>query len=250
MAVLDLFSDKSDLYAAARPQYPKELYQFLVSCLNTRERAWDCGAGNGQASIALADYFFEVYATDVSNQQIANAIPRNNVFYSVQPAEQTNFPNAYFDAVTVAQALHWFDFNQFWLEVKRVLKRDGIFAAWCYDRLSVSPEIDAVVKEHILDIIEPYWSPHLRHLSTGYHDVGLPFEPIEVPPIPMRVLWNLPELLAYMHTWSATRQYMKQHGNDFFEVLGERLFRIWGEMEQKRKVTMNFYVVAGRHSVE
>jgi 2-polyprenyl-3-methyl-5-hydroxy-6-metoxy-1,4-benzoquinol methylase len=76
MSFIDLFSDKSDLYAAARPHYPEGLYEFLLSCVSSRARAWDCGAGNGQSSISLVEYFAEVYATDASEQQIANAIPK------------------------------------------------------------------------------------------------------------------------------------------------------------------------------
>jgi Methyltransferase domain len=117
MSFIDLFSDKSDLYAAARPHYPESLYAFLASCVNSRTRAWDCGASNGQSSISLVEYFAEVYATDASEQQIANAIQKKCVFYSVQPAEETNFANDYFDIVTVAQALRWFDLDLFWVEV-------------------------------------------------------------------------------------------------------------------------------------
>ncbi len=247
MSVIDLFSDTSDLYAAARPQYPQELYEFLASCINTKEKVWDCGAGNGQASIALAEYFREVYATDVSKSQIANAIHKNNVFYSVQPAEKTNFPNAYFDTVTVAQALHWFDIERFWFEVKRVLKKGGIFSAWCYSWLSVSSKIDLVIKEGILDFIEPYWSPRIQLIHNGYRNIDFPFEPIPVPPIEMKISWNLSELLAYMHTWSATRQYMQQQGTEFFESLSDSLLPVWGNPEQKKEVKMNFHLIVGRN---
>jgi SAM-dependent methyltransferase len=247
MSVIDLFSDKSDLYAAARPQYPKALYEFLVAHANTRERAWDCGAGSGQSSVTLAEYFSEVYATDVSEQQIANAMGKNNVLYSVQPAEKTSFPNDYFDLVTVAQALHWFDLDRFWSEVKRVLKSNGVFAAWGYDWFSISPEIDAVVKEGILDIIAPYWSSHAHLLWDGYRDIGFPFEPIQTPSITMKVMWNLPELLDYLHTWSATRQCMQQQGTTFFEVLRESLLGVWDRPEQKKEVSMNFHIIAGRN---
>jgi SAM-dependent methyltransferase len=197
MSVIDLFSDKSDLYAAARPQYPKALYEFLASCTGSKERVWDCGAGSGQSSVTLAEYFSEVYATDISEQQIANAMRKNHVFYSVQPAEKTSFPNDYFDIVTVAQALHWFNLDQYWSEVKRVLKSNGVFAAWGYDWFSISPEIDVVIKEDILDLIAPYWSSCNHLLWDGYRDVGFPFEPIQAPSITMKVLWNLPELLDY-----------------------------------------------------
>lgn len=247
MSVIDLFSDKSDLYAAARPQYPQELYEFLASCINTQERAWDCGAGNGQASVALAEYFREVYATDISDRQIANAIPKNNVVYSVQPAEKTDFPNAYFDAVTVAQALHWFDMERFWSEVKRVLKKGGIFSAWCYSSLSASSKIDLVIKKGILDIIESYWSPRIDLIHNGYRNIDFPFEPIKAPQLEMKISWNLSELLAYMHTWSATRQCMQQQGTKFFEVLRDNLLPVWGNPEQKKEIKMNFHLIVGRN---
>ena len=247
MSVIDLFSDKSDLYAAARPQYPQDLYEFLASCVDTRERVWDCGAGNGQASVAIAEYFREVYATDVSDRQIANATAKANVFYSVQPAEKTNFPDAYFNAVIVAQALHWFDLDRFWSEVKRVLKKGGIFSTWGYTWLSVSSEIDLVIKEGILDIIESYWSPRIELIRNGYRNIDFPFEPIPVPPIKMKMSWTLPELLAYMHTWSATRQCMQQQGTKFFEALGDNLLPVWGDPQQKKEITMNFHIIAGRN---
>jgi ubiquinone/menaquinone biosynthesis C-methylase UbiE len=247
MSVIDLFSDKSDLYAATRPQYPQNLYDFIASCVSNRERVWDCGAGNGQASVAIAEYFSEVHATDVSDRQIANAIPKNNVFYSVQSAEKTNFPNAYFDAVIVAQALHWFDLNLFWSEVKRVLKKGGIFAAWGYTDFSISSEIDAVVQTEILDIIEPYWNPCIDLLRDGYRSIAFPFELIQIPSITMKNSWTLPELLAYMHTWSATRQCMHEQGTEFFEVLNEKLLSVWGKSEEKIEITMNFHIIAGRN---
>jgi SAM-dependent methyltransferase len=250
MSFIDLFSDKSDLYASARPQYPKGLYEFLASCTSPRERAWDCGAGNGQSSISLVEYFSEVHATDASEQQIANAIQKKCVFYSVQPAEKTSFADDYFDIVTVAQALHWFNLDWFWSEVTRVLKRGGVFAAWGYDWFSISPEIDEVIKESILDVIAPYWSPRAHLIWDGYRDVGFPFDPILVPPMTMKVLWNLSELLNYLHTWSATRQCIQHQGTEFFENLGKRLLNVWGQAEEKKEIRMNFHIIAGRNQLK
>ena len=219
----------------------------MASCVDTKERVWDCGAGNGQASVAIAEYFQEVYATDVSDRQIAHAITKTNVFYSVQPAEKTNFPDAYFDAVIVAQALHWFDLDLFWSEVKRVLKKGGIFAAWGYSWLSVSAEIDLVIKAGILDIIESYWSPRIALINNGYRQIDFPFEAIPVPSIKMTIAWTLPELLAYMHTWSATRQCMQQQGTEFFAALRGDLLPVWGDPQQKKEIAMNFHLFAGRN---
>jgi len=100
-------------------------------------------------------------------------------------------------------------------------------------------KIDAVVKASVFDLIEPYWSPQIRLLWDGYRDV-IPFEPIPVPPVEMKVSWNLPELLAYLHTWSATRQRMQKQGLSFL------LLPVWGDSEERKAVTMNFHVIVGR----
>jgi hypothetical protein len=55
-----------------------------------------------------------------------HAIAAPSVHYSVQPAEATTFASASFDAVCVAQALHWFDIERFYAEVRRVLRPGGI----------------------------------------------------------------------------------------------------------------------------
>ena len=119
----DNFSRQSDIYAKYRPAYPQQLYDFIFQHVAGKQAAWDCATGNGQAAKELAKVFDKVYATDISQKQIENAVQQPNIFYSVQPAEQTNFPNNSFDLITVAQALHWFRFDDFYAEVKRVANR-------------------------------------------------------------------------------------------------------------------------------
>src|ERR1044071_3550840 len=107
----DNFSKQSIAYAKYRPTYPQELYDFILSKVEKRDAAWDCGTGNGQTAKELSKYFKKVFATDISEKQIQNAHAVENIFYSMQPAEQTNFSDNTFDLVTVSQALHWFDVN-------------------------------------------------------------------------------------------------------------------------------------------
>jgi len=82
---------------------------------------------------------------------------------------------------------------------------------WCFCRLgpfsAFLQKIDAVVKASVFDLIEPCIG-HLRLLWDGYHVI--PLSRFLVPPVEMKVSWNLPELLAYLHTWSATRQRMQE----------------------------------------
>ena len=88
----DYFSGQSKTYAAFRPTYPRDLYDFIFKHLRERNAAWDCATGNGQVARYLAPQFKEVYATDISKSQIDEAFQAENVFYSVCPAEKTSFP--------------------------------------------------------------------------------------------------------------------------------------------------------------
>src|SRR6185503_9076126 len=128
----DNFSLQSYQYAKFRPTYPKELYDFLLSLVETREVAWDCGTGNGQVANELAKYFKQVYATDISEKQIQQAVKKDNIFYKVESAENTSFPANEFDLITVAQAIHWFSFDEFYNEVNRTIKPGGILAVIGY----------------------------------------------------------------------------------------------------------------------
>ena len=66
----DHFSTIARAYAAARPSYPDALFAHLASLAPARRRAWDCAAGNGQATRQLARFFAEVVGTDASAAQI------------------------------------------------------------------------------------------------------------------------------------------------------------------------------------
>lgn len=246
MPFLDLFSDRADLYASARPRYPDELFRFIATIAPGTERAWDCGAGNGQAAVSLARYFALVSASDPSEQQIAHALPADRVIYSVQPAETTDFPAASFDAVCVAQALHWFDPSAFFGEVRRVLKPNGVFVAWGYSWFAVMPEVDAIFKRTILDVIEADWAPQNGLLWRGYRDIAMPLTPIAAPTFEIRESWNLYQLLAYVHTWSATRRCMARLGTAFFTRAEAALLEVWGAPETPRAVVMPLAVLAGR----
>ena len=69
----DHFSAHAQNYARFRPTYPTELFAWLASQSPGHRLAWDCGTGNGQAALGLADHFVHVHATDLSPQQLAQA---------------------------------------------------------------------------------------------------------------------------------------------------------------------------------
>jgi ubiquinone/menaquinone biosynthesis C-methylase UbiE len=128
----DNFSQQAADYAQFRPLYPSSCYDFLLKHVENRSCAWDCGTGNGQVANIFADSFDHVFATDISEKQLHHAVKRPNIAYSLCPAESTDFPDQFFDLIVVAQAIHWFNFDQFYAEVRRTLKPDGLFVVMGY----------------------------------------------------------------------------------------------------------------------
>lgn len=135
----DHFSELAQAYARYRPSYPSALFSYLASVAPGREFAWDCGTGNGQAALALAEHFDRVVATDASAAQIAHAFAHERVDYRVERAEAVSLGDGSTDLITVAIAVHWFDLEAFYREVRRVLKAKGILAVWTYHLPMIEP---------------------------------------------------------------------------------------------------------------
>ena len=205
---------------------------------------WDCATGNGQAAVGLARHFRSVEATDASAEQISNAVATKGVTYSVQPAERTNFADASFDAVNVAQALHWFDFDRFNAEVHRVLRPGGVILVTSYGWSHVSSEFDEELERRVLDPIRPLWPPQNSHIFNGYKDVPFPYERVQFPALDLKVTWTLAQFLAYLGTWTATRR-MLQEDPAFLERAAAELAASWGA-EAQRTVTMPLHIQCGR----
>lgn len=201
----NIFSTASDAYAAGRPNYPPELFGWIAAQCLEHGVAWDCATGNGQAAIGLARHFELIQATDISAEQLGEAFHAANVVYSTQPAERTNFEPRSFDLVAVAQALHWFDYERFWPEVRRVAKPGAFFCAWGYAWTEGPPELHEALFDRLLALLEPFWAPNNGILWRGYRsdEIQFPFERIEVPAFAIELDWSIAELFGYIRTWSA-----------------------------------------------
>lgn len=205
MASSNPFARGSGGYAASRPHYPRELFDWIAAQCSQRRRAWDCATGNGQAAVDLAPHFDEVIATDVAAEQIAHGAARANVRYRVAPAETSGLEGHSVDLVTVAQALHWFDLERFWPEVRRVAAPGAFFCAWGYDWFECPAELERELVQPFLDVIAPFWAEELGILWRGYRvdEIAFPFEPVPTPDFAIEVAWTPAQLVDYMRTWSA-----------------------------------------------
>jgi SAM-dependent methyltransferase len=241
----DHFSGHAADYRAFRPTYPPELFAFLASVSPGRELAWDCGTGSGQAAVPLAGHFARVFATDASAEQVKNAQPHPRVEYAVAPAEACPLPDDCTDLVTVTQALHWFDHDRFYPEVRRVCKPGGVFAATCYYEPSVSPEVDPILREWE-DFIRPYWTPERVWVDEGYRSIPFPFPELPAPDFELSVPSSLAQFVGYLSTWSATKAYVKSHREDPLARFAAGFAAAWGDPATPRTLRWKLVVRVGR----
>ncbi|MFT4582859.1 MAG: ubiquinone/menaquinone biosynthesis C-methylase UbiE [Gammaproteobacteria bacterium] len=234
----DYFSAQSADYKTFRPQYPQALFDFLCRDLNPHATVWDCATGNGQAALALQQYAAHVLATDQSAAQLKHAGPHPKVHYIRAFAEAIPVADHSIDMVTIAQALHWFDFDRFYAEVRRVVIPGGLIAAWTYSFLSVTDQlgndIDSAIRWFYQDVIGPYWPPERRWVDEQYRTIPFPFDEQPSPEISFDVMWDLSAILGYMSSWSAVQQYTAATREDPMPMLAKRLTPLWGEPETKR----------------
>jgi SAM-dependent methyltransferase len=238
----DHFSSSASRYARHRPRYSDALFIWLASLTPRLHTVWDCGTGSGQAAIAIANHAPRVVASDISESQIANAQPHPRVHYVVCAAERSPIGSRSVDLITVAQALHWFDVGAFFSEVRRVLVRGGVFAAWTYGDVVLS-DLDREL-EAFTALMQPYWPPERAHVQDGYRTIEIPLLELTPPEFTMEQRWTLDELLGYIGTWSAVTRF-RAANPDPIPLLRRTLMDGWGDPAVARTVRWPLTVRAG-----
>lgn len=236
----DLFSVDASLYAKARPTYPDALISYLLSITKSFHTLWDVGTGNGQLAALLAPYFDQVIATDISKEQLTNAIQKSNIKYLVQPAESSSFKDQSVDLITIAQAVHWFDLDKFYNEVKRVLSPNGVIAVVGYPLIKVNEEIDKVIDYLHDDILGSYWDPECSYLDEHYLTLPFPFKEIPLPSLSSHLEWDFEHLVTFLKTWSGVRHFINKNSINPLEEIIPMLKNTWGDAQTR---TVSFPVI-------
>jgi len=229
----DNFSGHAQSYAKYRPTYPDELYTYLYSLIDEKNNAWDCATGNGQVAVALAKVFDKVWATDLSKNQLNEAEKREHITYEVHTSEAPVPYKNHFDLITVAQAIHWFDFEKFYDNVNEALKDNGVFAVIGYALLATAGELNEVIKRFYEEITGKYWDPERKYLDAHYRTIPFPFREEVVPQITMKVNWTQEQLLSYLNTWSAVKHFENKKGENPLELIKNDVKTYWGDQEKR-----------------
>lgn len=167
--------------------------------------------------------------------------------YRLAPAEQSGLPEESVALITVAAAIHWFNRERFYSEVRHVLAPNGVLAVWAYRIVEVEGDnVNQLVQEYYFNTVGPYWPPERKLVEAGYRTIEFPFAEIKAPTFRMEVRWTLDQLLGYFGTWSSTNRYHKATGRDPLEPLSAELSRVWGDVDSTRLVAWPLALRVGR----
>lgn len=242
----DHFSKQAETYAKNRPQYPPELYSWLVSLCKEKNLAWDVATGNGQAALALAQHFEKVVATEPSSDQLAQAPENQRVEFRCEPAENSSLGDKSTDLITVATAAHWFDLPAFYQEVRRVSKPDSILAIWSYGGCEMDGKVGELLHEFAFDFLEKYWPPQTRlNWVDKYEMLHFPFQEIPHQPFSIHLDWNIDHLFGYIRSWSGVKEFQRIEGHDPLAEREEAFRKTW-DNEPMREVSWPLYSKVAR----
>ncbi len=224
----DHFSRQSADYRRYRPGYPPALIEWVAAQAPDCVFAVDCATGNGQAAVALAEHFDTVLAVDGSVAQLERAQPHPRVRYARAMAEHLPVPDASVSLVAAAQAVHWFDFERFHAECRRVLKPRGVLAVWTYEKFRASPAVDAVMDQFYVHVIGPYWPPERRYVDEAYATLPFPWAEVPAPTFQLQTEWSLEQAIGYLASWSSVQRHRDAHpGQDPLPAVEAELATLW-----------------------
>ena len=69
---------------------------------------------------------------------------------------------------------------------------------------------------------------------SGLSDDPISFRRNHAPEFAMEARWNLPQLLGYLRTWSATQKFIAVRGYDPVDSLGDELRSFWKKADETR----------------
>jgi SAM-dependent methyltransferase len=237
----DNFSGRSDAYANFRPSYPPALAAAIAAQSPANHLVWDCATGNGQMAKLLANHFQQVIATDISANQLALATQLPNIEYRQESSHQSTLLDHSVDAVVIAQAIHWFDFDVFYKEVRRVVRPGGIIAVVGYPLLEPRhPAIQNALLHFYSITIGPYWDNERHFLDEEYETIPFPFEELPFDEQYMLYQWDIETMIGFLNSWSAVQHYIDKNGNNPVTAFEEELRMVWPQGE---KVGISFKIV-------
>ncbi|MFC6237068.1 class I SAM-dependent methyltransferase [Longivirga aurantiaca] len=209
------FGASADRYDALRPGYPAyALVWGLHGATRTVRDVADVGAGTGLLTRSLVDLGLDVraYEPDAGMlEQLGAALP--GVLRAQAPAESLPLPDASLDAVTAAQAWHWFDAPAAAAEFTRVLRPGGVVVLVWNTRDTRVPWMDAL--SDIVDGGDSFRS----NRTEAFEAIDAVHPGVVRADIPHTVLMTPDQVVGLVSTYSYV--YLREDADDLYAAVRE-----------------------------
>ncbi|MET0938624.1 MAG: class I SAM-dependent methyltransferase [Gaiellaceae bacterium] len=168
------FSAAAEVYERARPGYPDEAVAWVAERLGIGpdRDVLDLAAGTGKLTRQLVPLGARIVAVEpigAMRAQLERAVP--GVAALAGTAEAIPLPDASVDAVTCAQAFHWFRAEEAVREIRRVLRPGGGLALLWNGR-----DLDDPRHAHVDELL----APHRREFPSGEEHWRAVLGPLEL----------------------------------------------------------------------
>jgi len=237
----------SSLYAKFRPVPPQSIVTQILKFRETSSTstplnlAVDVGCGSGQFTRLLPPLCSSVLATDVSQAQVdqaRNLLQYDNLEIRVGRGEKIEVEDSSVDLVTVCQALHWMEVEEFYHEVSRVLVPGGTLAVIGYHFTRPAPTMsnslsltEAMMK--VYRTTGPYWSSRRALVDSGYTSIPLAqFERMERQDAEhyTDIQATLADWAGYIRSWSGFQAFARERGSEAAAELMEEFEKTCAEL--------------------
>lgn len=142
---MNYFNPKNaaERYSKGRPNFHDNTIEKVKTFLkidSKMDKALDVACGTGLSTKALLNIARSVYGTDMSIEMLNNASSKEQINYSISPAEDQPFNDDEFNLITVCSGIHWFKIDAFLNEANRLLKSKSFLII--YDNYFISEMVD------------------------------------------------------------------------------------------------------------
>ncbi|MCX7902248.1 MAG: class I SAM-dependent methyltransferase [Burkholderiaceae bacterium] len=239
------FSDRADVYAAARPGYPAALVPLLRDALALPPGAVvaDLGSGTGLSCLPFLQAGCTVFGVEPNAAMRAAGerfLAGHAAFRSVAgTAEATTLPDASVDLVIAAQAAHWFDATAARREAQRILRRPPRAALIWNERIATGSPFAEGFEQLLREFGTDYATIRARHAHPalvndffGHARVGR-----ATLPNPTRIDW--PTLVARVQSAS----YMPTPQSPAYAPMLARLRALYEAAQDNGRVPMDYETI-------
>jgi ubiquinone/menaquinone biosynthesis C-methylase UbiE len=153
----EIWTGKASSYDRVRPTPPPALLDLLTQLIDMPRPALvvDIGSGTGLSTTIWAERAERVIGIEANTnmrqealRKIENHPHAAHIQYREGLAHQTGLPDECADIVTAAQSFHWMEPTATLVEITRILRPGGLFAAYDYDwPPAIHWELDQMAQE-------------------------------------------------------------------------------------------------------